>query len=121
MTLEEHIFDIPSEHEQNVFGQFDAYLKKIERTTGVSAITRDGGLKLIGSETQVERAKETLLELLELSARGSQITEQNVDYAKNTGAEAVCGCHPGPDDRIRHWSGRHGQNLSCYGYGHYGI
>lgn len=81
MTLEEHIFDIPSEHEQNVFGQFDAYLKKIERTTGVSAITRDGGLKLIGSEAQVERAKETLLELLELSARGSQITEQNVDYA----------------------------------------
>ena len=81
MTLEEHIFDIPSEHEQNVFGQFDAYLKKIERTTGVSAITRDGGLKLIGSEAQVEQAKETLLELLELSARGSQITEQNVDYA----------------------------------------
>lgn len=81
MTLEEHIFDIPSEHEQNVFGQFDTYLKKIERTTGVSAITRDGGLKLIGNEIQVERAKQVLLELLELSGRGSQITEQNVDYA----------------------------------------
>ena len=70
MTLEEHIFDIPSEQEQNVFGQFDAYLKKIERTTGVSAITRDGGLKLIGSEVQVEQAKQVLLELLELSGRG---------------------------------------------------
>ncbi len=81
MTLEEHIFDIPSEQEQNVFGQFDAYLKKIERTTGVSAITRDGGLKLIGSEVQVEQAKQVLLELLELSGRGRQITEQNVDYA----------------------------------------
>lgn len=81
MTLEEHIFDIPSEHEQNVFGQFDAYLKKIERTTGVSAITRDGGLKLMGNEVQVEQAKQVLLELLELSRRGSQITEQNVDYA----------------------------------------
>lgn len=81
MTLEEHIFDIPSEHEQNVFGQFDAYLKKIERTTGVSAITRDGGLKLVGSEVQVGQAKQVLLELLELSGRGRQITEQNVDYA----------------------------------------
>ncbi len=81
MTLEEHIFDISSEHEQNVFGQFDVYLKKIERTTGVSAISRDGGLKLIGSEVQVEQAKQVLLELLELSVRGSQITEQNVDYA----------------------------------------
>ncbi len=58
MTLEEHIFDIPSEHEQNVFGQFDVYLKKIERTTGVSAITRDDGLKLLGSEAQVSQAKQ---------------------------------------------------------------
>ena len=81
MTLEEHIFDIPSEHEQNVFGQFDVYLKKIERTTGVSAITRDDGLKLLGSEAQVSQAKQVLLELLELSRRGSQITEQNVNYA----------------------------------------
>ena len=81
MALEEHIFDIPSEHEQNVFGQFDVYLKKIERTTGVSAITRDGGLKLMGSETQVTQARQVLLELLELSRRGSQITEQNVNYA----------------------------------------
>ena len=81
MALEEHIFDIPSEHEQNVFGQFDAYMKKIERTTGVSAITRDGGLKLMGSETQVAQARQVLLELLELSRRGSQITEQNVNYA----------------------------------------
>ena len=91
MTLEEHIFDIPSEHEQNVFGQFDAYLKKIERVTGVSAITRDGGLKLIGSEIQVERAKQVLLELLELSGRGRQITEQNVDYALTLSMEKQSG------------------------------
>lgn len=80
MTLEEHIFDIPSEHERNVCGQFDIYLKKIERTLGVTVISRNGGLKLIGSETQVKEAKQVLMELLELSMRGSQITEQNVDY-----------------------------------------
>lgn len=91
MILEEHIFDIPSEHEQNVFGQFDAYLKKIERTTGVSAIARDGGLKLIGSEGQIRQAKQVLLELLELSGRGSQITEQNVDYALALAAEKRSG------------------------------
>lgn len=81
MTLEEHIFNIPSEHEQNVCGQFDAYLKKIERTIGVTVISRDGGLKLIGNEEQVRRAVQVLLELVELSKRGNQITEQNVDYA----------------------------------------
>ena len=91
MTLEEHIFDIPSEHEQNVFGQFDAYLKKIERVTGVSAITRDGGLKLIGSELQVEQAKQVLLELLELAGRGRQITEQNVDYVLSLAMEKQSG------------------------------
>ena len=64
MTLEEHIFNIPSEHEQNVCGQFDAYLKKIERTIGVTVISRDGGLKLIGNEEQVRRAGQVLLELV---------------------------------------------------------
>lgn len=81
MTLEEHILHISSEQERNVCGQFDAYLKKIERTTGVSAVSRDGGLKLIGGGAQVEQAKQVIAELLELSARGGQITEQHVDYA----------------------------------------
>ena len=81
MTVEENIFDIPSEHEQNVCGQFDMYLKKIERTIGVTVVSRDGKLKLMGSEIQIDSAKQVLLELVELSRRGSQITEQNVDYA----------------------------------------
>ncbi len=81
MTLEENIFDIPSEHEQNVCGQFDVYLKKIERTIGVTVVSRDGKLKLLGSQEQVKCAGQVLLELVELSRRGNQITEQNVDYA----------------------------------------
>lgn len=81
MTLEENIFDIPSEHEKNVCGQFDVYLKKIERTIGVTVISRDGSLKLIGNEAQVKGARQVLLELVELSKRGNEITEQNVDYA----------------------------------------
>ena len=35
VTLQDNLFDIPSEHAQNVYGQFDAYVKKIERTIGV--------------------------------------------------------------------------------------
>ncbi len=81
MALEEQIFHIPSEHEQNVCGQFDAYLKKIERTTGATVISRDGNLKLVGNEEQVRKAGRVLSELAELSKRGNQITEQNVDYA----------------------------------------
>ena len=45
----------------------------------MTVISRDGGLKLIGNEEQVRRAGQVLLELVELSKRGNQITEQNVD------------------------------------------
>jgi len=87
VTLEENIFDIPSEHEQNVCGQFDVYLKKIERTIGVTLVSRDGKLKLLGSQEQVKCAGQVLLELVELSRRGNQITEQNVDYALSLAME----------------------------------
>ena len=87
MTLENELFDIPSEHVQNVYGQFDAYLKKIERTIGVTVVSRDGGVKLIGNDAQVESAKQVLLELLELSRRGNEITEQNVNYALSLAVE----------------------------------
>ena len=49
MSIVENIIDIPMEHEKNVFGQFDAYLKKIERTLQVTMVNRDGALKIIGS------------------------------------------------------------------------
>ena len=50
MSIIETMIDIPMEHERNVCGQFDAYLKKIERTLHVTMITRDGALKIIVSQ-----------------------------------------------------------------------
>ena len=38
MSLSELMIDIPAEHEANVFGQFDAYAKKLERTFHVTLI-----------------------------------------------------------------------------------
>ncbi len=72
--------EIPAEHEQNVFGQFDSHIKKIERTLQVTAITRDGQLKISGSKTAVHRAAIVLQQLLELSRRKNMINEQNVNY-----------------------------------------
>lgn len=81
MSVIETIIDIPAEHEKNVFGQFDSYLKKIERTLHVTMIERDGALKIIGPEQMVQKAKSVFNNLIELSKRGNAITEQNVDYA----------------------------------------
>lgn len=81
MSILEAVIDIPAEHERNVFGQFDAFAKKIERTLHVTIIARDGVIKVLGEAVRVEKAKGVLEQLAELSARGNTITEQNVDYA----------------------------------------
>lgn len=81
MSIVETIIDIPSEHEKNVFGNLDAYSKIIERTLHVTIISRDGGIKVIGSGDNVTKAKSVFVQLLQLSMRGNEITEQNVNYA----------------------------------------
>lgn len=81
MSIMETIIDIPAEHEKNVFGGFDAYAKIIERAFNVTIIARNGEVKVVGSAEEVAKAKSVFLQLLELSKRGNQITEQNVNYA----------------------------------------
>ncbi|MCI8402969.1 MAG: phosphate starvation-inducible protein PhoH [Lachnospiraceae bacterium] len=81
MSIVESIIDIPVEHEKNVCGPFDSYMKKIERTLNVTMVSRDGELKLIGPDATVQKAKSVFGNLIELSRRGNAITEQNVDYA----------------------------------------
>lgn len=81
MSITETIIDIPADHEKNVFGGFDAYVKIIERAFNITIIARNGEIKIVGSTEEVSRAKSVFLQLLELSRRGNQITEQNVNYA----------------------------------------
>lgn len=81
MNLVETIIDIPNEHEKNVFGHIDSYVKIIEKTLNVTIVSRDGKLKVIGSTENVAKAKSVFLNLVELSKRGNEITEQNVNYA----------------------------------------
>lgn len=80
MGLIQGQMEIPTEHMANVFGQFDAYLKKIENALKVTIVVREQGLKLTGEEQAVTVAKNIFTQLVELSRRGNQITEQNVNY-----------------------------------------
>lgn len=81
MSITETMIDVPSDHARNVFGQYDIFIKKIERTLNVTIIIRDSMMKIIGDAHHVTKAKSVFLNLLELSRRGETITEQNVDYA----------------------------------------
>ena len=80
MGMMETTIEIPAQHEQNVFGQFDVFAKKIERTLHVTLIARGENIKIMGEAVRVEKAKKVLTQLVELSKRGNIIQEQNVNY-----------------------------------------
>ncbi len=71
---------VPTEHMQNVFGQYDAYIRKIENELSVMIVNRDEGIKITGTEGSVRQAESVLKNLIALSKRGNMIQEQNVDY-----------------------------------------
>ena len=88
MGMMETVIEIPTEHQQNVFGQFDVYAKKIERSLHVTLIARDEHVKIMGEAARVEKAKSVLANLVKLSERGGGITEQQkADYTLSLSME----------------------------------
>lgn len=87
MGMNELTIDIPAGYQIQVFGQFDSYAKKIERSLHVTLIPRGDTVKIIGEAQQAEKAKSVLLQLTELAKRGSEIREQNVDYTLSLAME----------------------------------
>lgn len=79
--MAEYILDIEIEHAKNISGAFDKFIKKLERTFNVNILERSEGIKITGSDIDVDTVSNILNELYELSKRGNEITEQNVDYA----------------------------------------
>ena len=67
MELTQQLLDIPIEHMSNVFGKFDAWLKQIEKYLQVTMVVRDGSLKIMGEDKNVEAAQKVLTELLAMS------------------------------------------------------
>ncbi len=72
---------LPMEAMQNIFGGNDSHIRKIEDNFHVDIIDRGGVLHIIGEEKNAGKASDIIRELATLSARGSQIEEQSVDYA----------------------------------------
>ena len=88
MALTELAFDLPVEHMANVFGQFDEYMKKIERALNVTVVVRSGQMKLLGDSAAIKSASHVFEQLLTLSKRGNTITAQNVDYVLELARES---------------------------------
>ena len=75
------------EHMQNLFGEYDTYIRKLENDFHVMIINRDGAVKISGRKEDVEKAAKTVRELVLLSERGTVLQEQNIDYAIELGKE----------------------------------
>lgn len=73
--------EISAEHLNNVFGPFDTFITKTEKTFHVSIINRDGIVKIEGSAENIKAARNVLSQLIVLSGRGNVIDEQQVNYA----------------------------------------
>lgn len=72
---------IDAEHACNIFGSYDVHMKKIEKTLDVDIFDNGDGIVVRGSESAVKNARNVIATLQELSKRGNDILEQNVDYA----------------------------------------
>ena len=72
---------IPSEHQSNLFGQFDSNIKLIERALSVRFVVRGDRIRITGDEHNARTAEKVMNELYELSKRGNVIGEQSVVYA----------------------------------------
>lgn len=80
MSLNEITMNVPIEHMANVFGQFDKNMKKIERALNVTIVIRNDSVKILGNDANIKSACNVFSQLITLSERGNDITEQNVDY-----------------------------------------
>ncbi len=78
--LSELELDIPGDDLQNIFGQLDKNLKKIEKMLKVSVTARDSGLLIRGHEVGLKKAEHVFSELARVSASGETVSEQKVDY-----------------------------------------
>lgn len=86
----EEILEVSVEHMKNVFGEYDSYIKKIEKDFGVLIIDRNGSIYIQGDNIEVvQKASKIMAELIELSERGCVIQEQNVNYAITMNKENI--------------------------------
>ena len=81
LTVSEITINIPVSHESNVSGAFDSNIKIIEKSFGVDIVSRDGITHIKGNKENIRGAVKVMEQLLALSLRGTDITEQQVNYA----------------------------------------
>lgn len=72
-----------------LFGQLDGNISRIQKEYNVTAVSRDGGIKLIGTEENVSAAAKAVKALMRISGTGRSLSEQTVRYVTSMVADGV--------------------------------
>lgn len=72
-----------------VFGQLDDNVSRIQKEYNVTVVSRDGGIKIIGSDKDVDDASRALISLLKISSGGHTLNEQTVRYVTSMVADGI--------------------------------
>jgi len=77
----EKVIEFSGDQLRTLFGQNDKYLEKIENKLNVILVNRNGVLKIIGEEPNVESAYSMMTACLKTVKGGDDLEEQKIDYA----------------------------------------
>lgn len=72
-----------------VFGQLDDNVSRIQKEYNITVVSRDGGIKIIGSDKNVDDASRALNSLLKISSGGHTLNEQTVRYVTSMVADGI--------------------------------
>lgn len=72
-----------------VFGSLDDNVGRIRKEYDVLMVSRDGGIKLIGEQENVENAARAVRALLTISGKGQALSEQTVRYVTSMVADGA--------------------------------
>ncbi len=78
-----------SDRLSELFGQLDGNISRIQKEYNVTAVLRDGGIKLIGDDNNIENAAKALNTLLLISSNGQQLSEHTVRYVTSMVADGA--------------------------------
>lgn len=81
--IEEKINIEKLEHQMQLFGNFDENVRVIEKNYSVSIIVREGNIKILGNQEEVNSVKSIINILLDSIKNNKLITKQSVEYIIN--------------------------------------
>lgn len=88
--MAEKIVEIDREEQLSMlFGQLDSNIRHIEKQYSVQVISRDGNVKLIGTEPELSEAERAICALLKMTNNGQPLSNQTIRYVTSMVADGA--------------------------------